>query len=53
MPAVKNDLVYYVVPKYHTTLSHWNVRGVEQMAALLFPSDFEDVDLNDFSHYGR
>ena len=53
VPAVKNDLVYYVVPKYHTTLSHWNVRGVEQMAALLFPSDFEDVDLNDFSHYGR
>ena len=53
VPAVKNDLVYYVLPKYHTTLSHWNVRGVEQMAALLFPSDFEDVDLNDFSHYGR
>ena len=53
VPAVKNDLVYYVLPKYHTTLSHWNVRGVEQMAALLFPSDFKDVDLNDFSHYGR
>ena len=53
VPALKNGFVYYVVPKYHTTLSHWNVRGVEQMAALLFPSDFEDVDLNDFSHYGR
>lgn len=53
VPAVKNDLVYYVAPKYHTTLSHWNVRGVEQMAALLFPSDFKDVDLKDFSHYGR
>jgi iron complex transport system substrate-binding protein len=53
VPALKNDRIYYVLPKYHTTLSHWNVRGVEQMAALLFPSDFQDVDMNDFSHYTR
>ena len=53
VPALKNDRIYYVLPKYHTTLSHWNVRGVEQMAALLFPSDFEGLEMNDFSHYPR
>ena len=53
VPALKNDRIYYVLPKYHTTLSHWNVRGVEQMAALLFPSEFQGVDMNDFSHYPR
>ncbi|MQG37622.1 MAG: ABC transporter substrate-binding protein [SAR202 cluster bacterium] len=51
VPALMNDRIYYVMPKYHTTLSHWNVRGVEEMAALLFPSDFQDLDTNDFSHY--
>ena len=53
VPALTNGRMYYVLPKYHTTLSHWNVRGVEQMAALLFPSDFQDVDMNDFSHYAQ
>ena len=53
VPALKNDRIYYVLPKYHTTLSHWNVRGVEQMAALLFPSDFQGLEMNDFSHYPR
>ena len=53
VPALTNDRIYYVLPKYHTTLSHWNVRGVEQMAALLFPSDFQDVDMNDFSLYAH
>ena len=53
VPALTNGRIYYVLPKYHTTLSHWNVRGVEQMAALLFPSDFQDVDMNDFSHYAQ
>ena len=53
VPALSNDRIYYVLPKYHTTLSHWNVRGVEQMAGLLFPSDFQGVDMNDFSHYPR
>jgi iron complex transport system substrate-binding protein len=49
VPAVKNGQIFYVLPKYHTTLSHWNVRGVEDMASLLFPSLFEGVTFGDFS----
>jgi len=51
VPAVKNGQVHYVVPRYHTTLSHWNVRGVERIAELLFPSAFSGVELENFSHY--
>jgi len=53
VPAVKNGQVHYVVPRYHTTLSHWNVRGVERIAELLFPSAFSGVELGNFSHYSE
>jgi len=36
----------------HTTLSHWNVRGIEELAMLLFPSKFAGVTFEDFSHWG-
>ena len=51
VPAIKNGEVHYVVPKYHTTLSHWNVRGIEQLVSLLFPSAFSDVTFEDFSNW--
>lgn len=53
IPAIKNDQVYYVPPRYHTTLSHWNVRGVERLASLLFPSSFEGVSFEEFSHWSE
>ena len=53
VPAVKNGQVHYVVPRYHTTLSHWNVRGVERIAELLFPSAFSGVELENFLHYSE
>ena len=49
VPAVKNGEVHYVLPKYHTTLSHWNVRGIEQLAGLLYPEAFAGVTFEDFS----
>ncbi|MCH7970401.1 MAG: ABC transporter substrate-binding protein [Chloroflexi bacterium] len=51
VPAIKNGEVHYVLPKYHTTLSHWNVRGIEQLVSLLFPSAFSDVTFEDFSNW--
>jgi iron complex transport system substrate-binding protein len=48
VPAVKNGQIFYVLPRYHTTLSHWNVRGVEDLASLLFPSLFEGVEFKEF-----
>ncbi len=52
IPAVKNGEIHYVLPRYHTTLSHWNVRGIERLATLLFPSHFSGVTFDDFSNWG-
>jgi len=51
VPAVKNGQIFYVAPKYHTTLSHWNVRGIERLATLLFPSAFSGVTFEDFTNW--
>lgn len=51
VPAVKNGEVHYVLPKHHTTLSHWNVRGIEQLAGLLYPEAFAGVTFEDFSSW--
>ena len=51
VPAIKNGEVHYVVPKYHTTLSHWTVRGIGQLASLLWPSAFDGVKFEDFSNW--
>jgi iron complex transport system substrate-binding protein len=51
IPAVKNGEIYYVVPRLHTTLSHWNVRGIEELATLLFPSKFSGVTFEEFSNF--
>ena len=53
VPGVKNGQIFYVLPRYHTTLSHWNVRGVENLAALLYPSAFEGVVFEEFTNFGE
>jgi hypothetical protein len=35
-------------PRYFTTLSHWNVRGIEDLAAVLFPEQFTGVTFGGF-----
>ncbi len=53
VPAVKNGEIYYVPPRHHTTLSHWNVRGIEGLATLLFPSHFAGVTFEEFENWSR
>ena len=53
VPAVKSGQIYYVLPRYHTTLSHWNVRGVEDLASRLYPLAFEGVEFEEFANFGR
>ena len=53
VPGVKNGQIFYVLPRYHTTLSHWNVRGVENLAAMLYPSAFEGVVFKEFTNFGE
>ena len=38
-------------PRFYTTLSHWNVRGIEETALLLYPERFRGVKFVDFEPY--
>ena len=49
--AVMNDMVHVVDSRQYTTLSHWNVRGIEHTALLLYPDRFSDVSFTDFEPY--
>ncbi len=51
VPAVASGRVLVVQPRYYTTLSHWNVRGIEETASLLYPDRFSDVIFADFQPY--
>ena len=51
VPAVANSMVHLVDSRLYTTLSHWNVRGIEDMALLLYPDLFSDVEFSDFEPY--
>ena len=50
--AIQNDNVHVVKTRHFTTLSHWNVRGVETLAKMLYPDQFADVEFEDFKHFG-
>ena len=46
--AINNQQVYGVDRKYLYNLSHWRVRGVEEVAKILWPDKFAGVDFPDF-----
>lgn len=48
VPAVSSGSIVIVDPRYFTTLSHWNVRGIEEMAAHIYPEQFGIVEFVDF-----
>ena len=50
--AIQNDNIRVVKTRHFTTLSHWNVRGVETLAKMLYPDQFADVEFEDFKHFG-
>ena len=51
VPAIADRQVFVADPRYYTTLSHWNVRGIEETARLLYPDRFRDVTFSDFAPY--
>ena len=53
VPAVVNGMVHVVDSRKFTTLSHWNVRGIEIAAQMLYPDRFADVTFSDFESYSR
>ena len=48
-PAITQNRVYIVDGKHFTTLSHWNIRGAEDLARILWPNDFPDPPADSFS----
>ena len=51
VPAIADKRVFVADPRHYTTLSHWNVRGIEETARLLYPDRFRDVTFSDFAPY--
>ena len=51
VPAIANGEVHIMDAAKHITLSHWNVRGIESTAEILFPDLFSDVTFTDFEPY--
>jgi iron complex transport system substrate-binding protein len=48
VPAIANDQILLGDPRYFTTLSHWNVRGIEDLATVLYPEQFAGVTFGGF-----
>ena len=46
--AISNNQVYGIERKYLYNLSHWRVRGVEELAKILYPVKFAAVEFRDF-----
>lgn len=49
--AIQDDTVHVVKTRHFTTLSHWNVLGVETLAKMLYPDQFANVEFEEFKHY--
>lgn len=49
--AISENQLHVVDGRLYTTLSHWNVRGIEETARLLYPDKFRDVTFEDFKPY--
>ena len=50
--AIASGEVHIVDAPSFITLSHWNVRGIESTAEIMFPDRFADVTFTDFESYG-
>ncbi len=53
VPAVSYQRVFIGDPRYYTTLSHWNVRGMEETARMAFPDIFRGKVFGDFQTPGE
>lgn len=51
VPAIVNGEIHVVDAPQYITLSHWNVRGIETTAAILFPERLSGVEFADFKPY--
>lgn len=53
VPAVRRRAVHPVAPNFFTTLSFWNLRGAEELAALLWPERLGGIAWRPFRYPAR
>ena len=51
IPAIKNNRIYPVETKLFTTLSFWNIRGIEELAKILWPDKLENQSFDGFDPF--
>lgn len=49
IPAVMKNQIYFMETRHFTTLSFWNIRGIEELAKLLWPNDLGKQTFGGFS----
>ena len=49
IPAVMKNQIYFMETKHFTTLSFWNIRGIEELAKILWPDQLEEQTFGGFS----
>ena len=49
IPAVMKNQIYFMETKHFTTLSFWNIRGIEELAKILWPDQVEEQTFGGFS----
>lgn len=50
VPAIQDRRVLYANPTFYTTLSHWNVRGIEESAKVFYEEIFAGETFPAFTH---
>ena len=53
VPAIKEKKIFHVHPPYFTTLSHWNIRGIEELSKLLYTEEFVSIKFEDFKNWSE
>ncbi len=49
IPAVMENQIYFMETRHFTTLSFWNIRGIEELAKILWPTHLEKQTFGGFS----
>jgi iron complex transport system substrate-binding protein len=51
IPAILNNRVHIVPTKYFTTLSHWNIRGAEELFKILWSENMSQSEIDNLADF--
>ena len=50
VPAIKKGRIVDIHGRYIRAISHWSVRGLEELVKIVWPDDFKGVEFKDFTY---